>query len=152
MQIIVGIAILLLLGIPTAYCQGFDAAEPSSEEVSQSIPATAQGKTFPAEKAFNFQKYLDLANEAETDARQAGHIADLSAKIISDQDATRKQLQAALIQLTEAGKMFENANRIWKSIAPDFASSADIENSTKAISVCIVLIDAAQQRLSRMPR
>lgn len=85
-----------------------------------------------------------LKNQANTQVVTASHLMEKAMTILR-QSPTLQGRDAAVSLLVEAGQMFEQSAGIYKALLPDYAGQEDVDNSLRAMQVCIQKIQEIKQ-------
>lgn len=85
-----------------------------------------------------------LKGQANTQVVTASRLMEKAMEILR-QAPTPQGRDTAISLLVEAGQMFEQSAGIYKALVPDYAGQQDVENSLKAMQVCIQKIQEIKQ-------
>lgn len=85
-----------------------------------------------------------LKGQANTQVVTASRLMEKAMEILR-QSPTAQGRDTAVSLLIEAGQMFEQSAGIYKALVPDYAGQEDVENSLRAMQVCIQKIQEIKQ-------
>lgn len=85
-----------------------------------------------------------LKNQANTQVVTASRLMEKAFEILRQAPAAQGR-DTAVSLLVEAGQMFEQSAGIYKALVPDYAAQEDVENSLRAMQVCIQKIQEIKQ-------
>lgn len=89
-------------------------------------------------------KYL---NQANSEIQTANRLFEQTRRLLEG-NPSRGNMETAVSLLIEAGKLFEHAGSLYKSLGTDYATEEDVENSFKAMQRCVQGIEEIKARLN----
>lgn len=85
-----------------------------------------------------------LKNQANSQVVAASRLME-KAMVLLQQSPNPQGRDAAVSLLVEAGQMFEQSAGIYKTLVPNYATEEDVNNSLRAMQVCIQRIQQIKQ-------